>query len=101
MRTHNSWIDGEVDLDDPKLYKYLPKDIDALRLQFFQQVGYSHIYMNFWHKDSFKKNVDGGQRKRINKLIQTFADNERKNYDNLQWYLEMVYLIEDEIENMC
>ena len=41
------------------------------------------------------------QRQRVYKLIQNFADNRKDNYNNLMWYKEQIFLLQDETENMC
>jgi len=41
------------------------------------------------------------QRQRVQKLIQSFADNRRNNHGNVLWYQEQIFLFQDEIENMC
>lgn len=43
--------DVEVDLDDPKTYKHLPKNTNELRQKMLSEIGYAYCYMNFWHKD--------------------------------------------------
>lgn len=92
--------DYKVDLDDPKTYKHLPKTTKELDNLMFKQIGYALCYMNNFHPDVFKKN-DGGQKKRVKKLIQAFCDNRSSNYENLAWYQEQVFLFQDETENMC
>lgn len=64
------------------------------------EIGRAYCYMNYWHKDIFREN-DGGQKKRIEKLIKNFADNSRQNCDNVLWYQEQIFLFQDETENMC
>lgn len=88
----------EVDLDDPKTYEHLPQNIKELRQMMLAQIGYAYCYMKFWHKDTFGK---GAQKKRIKKLIKTFTNNEKDNYNNILWYQEQIFLFQDEIENMC
>ena len=98
MRIYTTAIDGDVDLDDIKTYEHLPNTIHELQRQLFVHIGYSYWYMNFLHKDVFKKQK---QKKRVNLLIQQFTDNREINRTNLLWFQEMLFLFEDEIENMC
>ena len=87
----------EMDLDNPETYKHLPQNLSEIRSKFFEEVGFYYFYTRHRHKD-----VDfGDQIERIEKMISEFAENERKNYDNLLWYQERVFLLQDEIENMC
>jgi hypothetical protein len=46
-------------------------------------------------------NVSYNQRQRVYALIKRFAENERENMNNVMWYKEMVFLFQDETENMC
>lgn len=109
MRKHKCHFDGfEVDLDNPKTYKYLPKTIKELRNLMFKEIGYALVYMDYFpdrkgffpknkKKDKFYKlsewypdtkhpnkkvevnNVGYRQRQRVYKLIKNFAENERKH----------------------
>jgi len=89
-----------VDLDDPKTYNYLPKNVNELRQKMFAEIGYAFCYMNYWYKDVFGVR-DGGQKERVELLVKKFTENESKNSDNILWYQEQVFLLQDEIENMC
>ena len=92
----------EVDLDDPKTYEHLPNTTKELRQIMLSEIGYTHCYMNYWHKDVFgSKKYNGNQIKRIKTLIKNFTENERENSDNVMWYKEQIFLFQDEIENMC
>lgn len=102
MRKYKQHFDGvEVDLDNSEIYSFLPNTIDELDDRMFKEIGYVLCYMDYFHPDWFGKKRDGGQRKRVNKLIQNFTENRKHNYQNLMWYKEQVFLFEDETENMC
>jgi len=88
-----------VDLDDKETFKHLPNTIKSLGKLMLSEIGYAICYMDYWHKDVFK--IDDPQRKRVNKLIKDFTENEINNYKNVKWYREQVFLFQDEIENMC
>lgn len=89
----------EVDLDDPEIYSYLPDDASKLRDILFKDFGWSQLYMNFFHSDVFDEN--DLQRRRINEFMKNYSENHIKNYDNILWLKEQVFLFQDEIENMC
>ena len=89
----------EVDLDNPDTYINLPDNTKELRSLMFQEIGYYYCYVNFWHKDVYKVHKD--QKKRVEKLIKNFTENERSNRNNVIWYKEQVFIFQDEIENMC
>jgi hypothetical protein len=97
---HSSEI--RVDLDDPIIYEHLPKTVYELRDRMFKQIGYQYLYTKFWHVDIFD-NKENMQKKRIKKLIWTFAvqESDRMHNDDVLWFQEQVFLFEDEIENMC
>lgn len=90
----------DVDLDNPKTYEHLPQNKEKLRQKMLSEIGYAYCYMNFWHKNIFGKK-DGGQKKRVELLIKFFTDNEKRNYENILWYQEQIFLFQDETENMC
>jgi hypothetical protein len=89
----------EVDLDNSETYSYLPNDANQLRDILFKDFGWSQLYMNYLHPDVFSKNDN--QRLRINEFMKKYSENHLKNYDNLIWLKEQVFLFQDEIENMC
>lgn len=96
----------EVDLDDPQTYKYLPSTANELRNIMLQEIGYAYCYMNLWHKDVFGKKrngqfSDGGQKRRVNKMIKNFTDNYLNHSSDIIWLREQVLLFQNEIENMC
>lgn len=103
MREFKCSFDGEiVDLDDSKLYDYLPNTQKELRDLMFSIIGYVICYMDYWHSDWFgDTNRDGGQKTRVCNLIKYFTENERPNYNNLIWYKEQIFILQDETENMC
>ncbi|MFA5153070.1 MAG: hypothetical protein WC554_10955 [Clostridia bacterium] len=101
MRKFKSW-DFEVDLDDPKTYEHLPSTSKELDDLMFKEIGQAYCYMNIWHKNIFgSKKRDGGQKKRVNKMINTFCENRKDHYDDIIWYQEQIYLFQNETENMC
>lgn len=85
-----------VDLTNPDTYSYMSKDIDVLCNKIHQEIGYCYCYFNYWHKPWDEK-----QEARVEVLIQVYSHERRDNITNLLWHQEMLYLIEDEIENMC
>lgn len=103
MRLHGErGCNWKVDLDDPKTYEHLPKTIDELRKKMLEEIGYSYVYVYFWHSDM----RFGDQCDRIDELILDFADNDRSHRFNptkkdILWYQEQLFLFGDEIENMC
>ena len=102
MRPFKTSMFGTYDLDDTATYKHLPDTRDELRDRIFRKIGYAHCYMDFWHPEIYvNKASDGGQRLRIKKLIKEFTDNETDNYENIMWYKEQLFILEDETENMC
>ncbi len=86
----------EVDLDDESTYDYLPKSIKELDDLMFREIGYSYCYFTYFHSDWYKPQV-----KKIKKLIKVFTSNRKKNYNNLKWFQEQVFIFQNEIENMC
>ena len=90
-----------VDLDDPKTYEHLPKNVKDLRQKMFADIGYAYCYMNFWHKDVYEHIHCDKQKERVEALVKYFTENERENYKNVLWYQEQIFLFEDETENMC
>ena len=92
----------DVDLDDASLYLHLPNKYSELRDMMFSKIGYVYCYMNYWHNDIFgQDDRDGGQKKRVEKLIKNFTDNEDKNYNNPLWLKEQIFIFDCETENMC
>lgn len=101
MRIYKSNPFGyELDLDNSDNFDYLPKNMDELRNIWFKEVGYSYWYMNFLHKDVFDKFGDN-QKLKINKYIQDYNDNFMQNFNNILWLQEKIFLLQDNIENMC
>ena len=104
MRLYKQHFDrSEVDLDDPKTYEDLPKDVRTLDDRMFSRIGYALCYMKYFRPEIGwgKKSNDGGQKKRIKKLIKDFCNNRFDHYNDVLWLQEQVFLFEDEIENMC
>ena len=108
MRKFKSSLYGkEVDLDNSKTYKHLPKKIKELRDRMFKEIGYAILYMDhfpdrkeFFQKKKKKSDCGYEQRQRVYNLIKNFAENESENYENIMWYKEQIFLFEDETENM-
>lgn len=121
-----SFDKGMVNLDNPKTYDHLPKTIAKLNDRMLREIGYATCYMDYWHPDVFQKrkrkpnqkrewteeqisqgypdgfaNSGYYQRQRVYKLIENFAKNRTENWKNILWFKEQVFLLEDEIENMC
>ena len=121
-----SFIGTIVDLDNPETYKHLPKTINKLNDRMLREIGYAICYMDYWNPDIFEKekqlpdmtrnwteeeiakgyprimaNSGYEQRQRVYKLIDDFTKNRRDNWKNIMWFKEQVFLMEDEIENMC
>lgn len=126
MRLHTESFSREkVDLDNPETYKHLPNTIKELDKMMFREIGYSICYMDYWHKDVFKlerrepvlddwtdeeisqgypegmANSGFNQRQRVYKLIENFTKNRKEKWDDIMWFKEQVFLLDDETENMC
>jgi hypothetical protein len=103
MREYKTSLGGIiVNLDDPKTYEDLSKDKKILDEKMFSEIGFALCYMNIWHKDIFgKKKRDGGQKKRVMKMIESFCNERKNHYNDVLWLQEELYLFQDEIENMC
>lgn len=115
----------KVDLDDESTYSYLPNTIEELNSRMLKEIGFATCYMDYWHSDVFNKrkkkpndrrwtpeeielgypdkftNAAYYQRQRVYKLIERFTKERKNNLENIMWFKEMVFLFEDEIENMC
>ena len=110
MRKFNTYVLGEVDLDNPETYRFLPTTINELDALMFRDIGFALTYMDYFHPDVFPNNPitinDRGyygwlQRDRIKLLIKDFAENRKHNWENIQWFKEHVFIFKEEIENMC
>jgi hypothetical protein len=100
MRKYRTAFEGEVDLDNPETYDFISNDIDILDDEMFRLIGQAICYMNYFHPEIYQ-DENNNQRFRVNKLIAVFCNNREKNYENLMWYKEQVFLFADETENMC
>lgn len=89
-----------VDLDNSDTYKLLPNDLKELRNLMFKEIGFYICYVEYWYKEDFEGDFCG-QKKRVDKLIQRFTDDEKENSNNIAWYQEMIFLFQDDTENMC
>jgi len=86
----------EHDLDNPETYQYLPKTTRGLRDMMFKEIGYFHCYVTYFHPY-----WDDDQVNKVEDMIEYFCNNEKKNYENVLWYQEQVFLFMNETENMC
>lgn len=130
MRKFKQSFDGrEVDLDNPKTYKHLPKGVSELDDLMILKIGQALLYMDYFprRKGMFpakklkpkmvricdmspdwrsKRKIDINnsgwhQRQRVIKLIKVFANNRHNKWGDVQWFREQVFLFDDETENMC
>ena len=129
MRKFKQRMEPEVDLDNPKTYKHLPKTDRELDDLMLQKIGYALVYMDYfpsrksmfptkkvkskmisikaWYPNSKSKrkvdinNSGWQQRQRVYKLIKNFADNRSKKWGDVKWFREQVFMFDDETENMC
>ncbi len=95
MREYHS-MDGVVDLDNSDTYSYMPDNIELLHHKIYQEVGRYYLFVNY-----FKPNWDRSQIKRVNLIIERFSSGRNDNFTNIIWLKEILFLIQDEIENMC
>lgn len=86
----------EVDLDDARIYDYLPNDVKTLRNMIHQEIGYYYCYVNYWHPEWDKK-----QEKRCEKLIKKYTNNWREHMNDVLWFQEQIFVFQSEVENMC
>ncbi len=96
MREFKTAFEGIVDLDDPDTYSYMANDIGSIRDEIHKEIGYCYCYFNYWHKPWDEK-----QEARVEILIKKYTDEWSDNRTNLHWHKEMLYIFQDEIENMC
>lgn len=91
-------IFGEiVDLNNESTYAHIETDnVNKLRSLIHQEFGYAYIYMNFWYPP-----WDRNQERRVGKLMGEYAYGWRDHIDDVMWHKEMLFKIQDEIENMC
>ena len=112
MREYKCSFYGDiVDLDNPKTYDYLSKDIKILREKLYKEFGQAFCYMDGFHPDIFVKTINKqsnrlliagyNQRLRVNKLLKKFIKGFYKHYNDVLWYQEQIFLLQDECENMC
>lgn len=96
MRLYKDTFGKIHDLDDERTYEYLPQNVKEARSNIHQEIGYYYCYVKYWHYPWDEK-----QEKRVESLIKRYTENWRENMNNLKWHHEILYLIQDEIENMC
>jgi len=89
----------EVDLDNPETYNHLPKTRNQLEDKMFSEIGKTLVYMYFLHPDIFTE--DCQQRIRIEEFIKKFKEDRSTKYDDLMWWKEQIFLLQDETENQC
>lgn len=85
-----------IDLDNPETYSYLPDSVRDLDDAILKEIGYTYCYFNYWHNP-----WDEDQESRVETLIKRFTKDRRGNWKNVMWFKEMLFLLQDEIENMC
>ena len=91
-----------VDLDNTEIYDYLPNDVKQLDEKMFSEIGMALCYMNIWHPDIWgKPKMDGGQKKRVMKMIRNFCRERKNYYGDILWLKEQIFLFQEETENMC
>jgi len=104
MKKFTTFDGSKVDLDDPKTYKNIldgTDDTTALDKHMFSDIGYALCYMKHMHPNSFRFSYGNTQKKRVKKLIEKFCNRRYKNTGNPMWFKKMIFIFEDEIENMC
>lgn len=89
--------DGVVDLDDPKTYDFMSLKTEGdIDIQIQREIGFAHCYFNYWNKDWDKSQIE-----RVEILIERYTRERKDNYGNVMWFKEMLFLFQDEMENMC
>jgi hypothetical protein len=103
VRKFKTAFEGEVDLDDPKTYDYLPDNLNDLDNLMFKEIGKALCYMKYFHPEIYKSKKLYGpqQKKRVENLIKYFCNNRTNHYDDILWLKEQVFLFQEETENMC
>ena len=96
MREFTCAMGEVVDLDDDKTYDYLPKTDKELDKLMFSEIGMALVYIKHFHPDWGES-----QSNRIDKLVESFAEERSNNYGNVIWLREQVFIFQDETENMC
>ena len=96
MREFTCAFGEVVDLDSDETYRHLPKTYKELEKLMFSEIGIALVYIKHFHPD-----WDENQSNRINKLVESFANERGSNYSNVIWLREQVFIFQDEIENMC
>lgn len=86
----------EVDLDDPKTYEYLPKDVESLHDLLYKEIGYYYCYVKYFHPSWHEL-----QEKRCEKLIKYYSDNRKGHRTDILWLQEQIFIFQSETENMC
>lgn len=72
-----------------------PKTIKELDSLMFKHIGEALCYMEF--NPNFK---DGKQKTRVDRMVYDFYKNRLKNYSDISWYKEQVFLFIEETENL-
>ena len=100
---HLSPFGGTVDLNNPTTYKnctYRNWDVKKLRQAIYEKVGYAKLYVEFFHPDWDKTQVE-----HINQLLFWFSKEHRKYYQDTPearfWLRKWLFIFNNEIENMC
>ncbi len=93
MRQYHA-VGQTVDLDNPEIYDHLPDNIAMLDAKIFQEIGIFYWYTTYEYPE-----WDQNQKDRAHLLIQRFTSGRKTG--TLLWYKEMLFLFQDELENLC
>jgi len=107
MDLFHSCIGGEIDLDDPSVYR-APfwddlKTVMDMRSFAWSMIGRSFVYMDYietWEGHSWEP-----QRSRVVEFAKTltseFHNRAQNTEENLTWWRKFIFKFEDEVENQC
>jgi len=99
MKQFVNFMGEVVDLDSETTYLEcnLSKNWADLHLDCIKELGYALVYMDYLNKDcGFDE-----QRKRVEILLEELCSNDQEKRGDHKYWLEFLYRIQDEIENMC
>jgi hypothetical protein len=96
---------GEVDLDDPEIYRSGDwdehKTVDQLRTWAWHLLGQSLVYMDFLNPDTDW----GKQRERVHGFCKAFAGAfwlfPHDTKEGRVWWRKFIWRFRDEVENQC
>ena len=100
-RPYREQSSGEMlDLDDTSLYKDLPNTCRELEDMVFRTYGYATAYFKYHSQYS---NLYKSQQGHLEVMMEVFFKEHLEHYrnKNVQWFKEMVFLIDDLCENLC